>query len=69
VWTTGWPNTGYWPDLVRTLTPGGLLVVDNVISHADQVADFRELVSTDTRAMNVLAPTGTGALLVVKDPA
>ena len=60
---------GYWPDLVRTLKPGGLLVVDNVISHADQVRDFRALVSADPRVAEALAPTGAGALLVVRDKA
>jgi predicted O-methyltransferase YrrM len=55
----------YWPELVRTLAPGGLLIVDNVISHADQVADFRALVSADVRVREALAPTGAGALLVV----
>src|SRR3954449_12127368 len=28
---------GYWPDLRRTLAPGGLLAVDNVVSHAAEV--------------------------------
>jgi predicted O-methyltransferase YrrM len=55
----------YWPDLVRTLAPGGLLVVDNVLSHADQVADFRALVAADDRVREALAPTGAGALLIV----
>ena len=27
----------YWADLLRALAPGGLLVVDNCVSHADQV--------------------------------
>jgi predicted O-methyltransferase YrrM len=58
---------GYWPDLVRVLRPGGLLVVDNVLSHADQVADFRALVGDDERVTEALAPTGAGALLVVRD--
>lgn len=58
----------YWPDLVRTLTPGGLLVVDNVISHAEQVAGFRELVSATPGITEALAPTGAGALLIVRDP-
>jgi predicted O-methyltransferase YrrM len=58
---------GYWPDLVRALAPGGLLVVDNVLSHADQVADFRALVEADERVRDALAPTGAGALLVVKE--
>ncbi len=35
---------GYWPQLLRVLRPGGLLVVDNVLSHADEVAAFRALV-------------------------
>ena len=56
----------YWKDLVRTLTPGGLLVVDNVLSHADQVAEFRELVSADERITEALSPTGAGLLLIVK---
>jgi predicted O-methyltransferase YrrM len=60
---------GYWPDLVRTLKPGGLLAVDNVISHADQVAEFRALVAADPRVTHALAPTGAGLLLVVRDPA
>ena len=60
---------GYWPDLVRALKPGGLLAVDNVISHADQVRDFRALVSADPRVTEALAPTGAGALLVVREQA
>ncbi len=61
--------SGYWPDLVRVLAPGGLLAVDNVISHADQVAEFRALVSGDARVSEALAPTGAGLLLVVRTPA
>lgn len=59
----------YWPDLVRVLRPGGLLAVDNVISHASQVAEFRGLVSAEPRVSEALAPTGAGLLLVVRDPA
>ncbi|HEY7631903.1 MAG TPA: GrpB family protein [Thermoleophilaceae bacterium] len=59
----------YWPELVRVLRRGGLLVVDNVLSHADQVAEFRALVHADERVSEALAPTGAGALLVVKNTA
>ncbi|MFD7155628.1 O-methyltransferase [Kribbella sp. NPDC059898] len=56
----------YWPDLVRVLRPGGLLAVDNVLSHADQVADFRALVTADDRVGEALTPTGAGVLLIVR---
>jgi predicted O-methyltransferase YrrM len=54
----------YWSDLVRVLPPGGLLAVNNVVSHADEVADFRTLVSADRRVSEALVPTGAGVLLV-----
>jgi predicted O-methyltransferase YrrM len=57
---------GYWPDLVRVLAPPGLLVVDNVISHAGEVAEFRALVEADERVVSSLVPIGAGALLVVR---
>lgn len=57
---------GYWPDLVRTLATGGLLVVDNVISHAEELTAFRSLVQNDARVSEALAPTGAGALLILK---
>jgi predicted O-methyltransferase YrrM len=58
---------GYWPELVRVLRPGGLLAVDNVLSHAEQVADFRALVRSDERVSEATVPTGAGLLLVVRD--
>jgi predicted O-methyltransferase YrrM len=59
----------YWPDLIRVLTPGGLLVVDNVLSHAAEVRELRELIAAESTVTEALAPTGAGALLVVRDPA
>jgi predicted O-methyltransferase YrrM len=59
---------GYWPDLVRVLRPGGLLAVDNVVSHAGQVEEFRALVAADDRVGEALVPTGAGVLLVVAHP-
>jgi predicted O-methyltransferase YrrM len=56
----------YWPDLRRVLRPGGLLAVDNVLSHAEQVADFRALVSADETVREAVSSTGAGVLLVVK---
>jgi predicted O-methyltransferase YrrM len=58
---------GYWPDLVRVLAPRGLLVVDNVISHASELVEFREVVAGDERVMEALCPTGAGALLITHE--
>jgi predicted O-methyltransferase YrrM len=58
----------YWPDLLRTLSAGGMLVVDNAVSHEDEIAEFRELVEGDDGVMEALVPIGAGALLVVKGP-
>ncbi|MET9255409.1 class I SAM-dependent methyltransferase [Streptomyces sp. NPDC003717] len=57
---------GYWPDLVRTLAPSGLLAVDNVLSHADQVAGFRALVEADPRVVQTVVTVGAGLLLVLR---
>jgi predicted O-methyltransferase YrrM len=59
---------GYWPDLVRTMAGGAMLIVDNVISHEHELVEFRELVEGDAQVMDALVPIGAGALLVVKQP-
>ena len=56
----------YWPNLLRVLRPGGLLVVDNVLSHADEVQTFRKLVHDEDRVTEAVVPIGAGALLVVR---
>ena len=57
---------GYWPQLRRVLAPGGLLVVDNCVSHADQVAEFRELVESSEGFESVLLTVGAGLLLITR---
>jgi predicted O-methyltransferase YrrM len=59
---------GYWPDLLRALRPGGLLVVDNVVSHADEVAAFLALVSTEPAVTSAQVPIGAGVQLIVRNP-
>jgi predicted O-methyltransferase YrrM len=58
---------GYWPDLIRVLRPGGLLAVDNVLSHAEEVRELRALVNTEERVSEAVVPTGAGLLLVVRE--
>jgi predicted O-methyltransferase YrrM len=58
---------GYWPDLLRTLRPnGGVLAIDNVISHADEVAEATALIEAEPGVETVLAPIGAGLRLVVR---
>ena len=59
--------SGYWPDLLRALRPGGLLVVDNVLSHAEEVKPFRDLVEDEDGVIESVVPVGAGVLLVVRD--
>jgi predicted O-methyltransferase YrrM len=60
------PYPGYWPDLVRTVRRGGLLAVDNAISHAGELVGFRAVVDADARVVSSLVPVGAGVLLVVR---
>ena len=57
---------GWWPDVRRVLRDGGLLAVDNVLSHPDQVADLRALVDADPGLRSTVSAVGKGLLLAVK---
>lgn len=56
----------WWPDLQRILANGGLLVVDNVLSHADQVVLFREHVDQTEGLRSLVLPIGAGLLIIAK---
>jgi predicted O-methyltransferase YrrM len=61
---------GYWPDLLRALrADGGLLAVDNVLSHADELADFTALVEAEPSVSSCVVPCGAGLRLVARGPA
>jgi predicted O-methyltransferase YrrM len=57
---------GWWPALKRVLRPGGLLVVDNAISHRSEMAPFVALISADAAFVTSLVPVGNGEFLAVK---
>jgi len=57
---------GWWPYLRRVLRPGGLLIVDNATSHAEQMAPFVTLVTADPGFATCLVPVGKGEFLAVK---
>jgi predicted O-methyltransferase YrrM len=56
----------YLPDLKRILPPGGLLAVDNAISHEHELVEFSTLVAADDDLLSSLVPIGAGLLLVVR---
>jgi len=59
--------TGYWPELLRSLRPaGGLVAIDNVLSHAAEVAAFGALIDAEPSVVSALVPIGAGVRLVVR---
>ncbi|MBD2703471.1 class I SAM-dependent methyltransferase [Spirosoma sp. BT702] len=57
---------GWWNLLFAILKPGGLMVVDNAVSHEAELADFTLLLNQSTSVETSLAPLGNGELLVWK---
>ena len=56
----------WWPALKRILRAGGLLVVDNATSHAEEMAAFTDAVQADGAFTTSLVPVGKGEFLAVK---
>lgn len=55
----------YWPYLQQMLlSPGTVLIVDNVISHAAEVKDFMTGVKEDGRFMTTTLSLGAGLLMI-----
>lgn len=58
---------GWWKHLKSCLRPGGLIVVDNAISHAHEMEEFQQLLRDDSELSTSLVPIGKGELLILKD--
>ncbi|MEU9456923.1 class I SAM-dependent methyltransferase [Streptomyces sp. NPDC048277] len=56
----------YLPQLRRVLKPYGVLAVDNAVSHRDQVAAFRELLTAEKEFAVALHEVGDGVLTGVR---
>jgi len=50
----------WWPHPVRVLCAGGVLAIDNVLSHADQVAPFLTLLAGDANILGATVAVGKG---------
>lgn len=60
--------TNYWPHLDRLLQkPGSLLIVDNVVSHQEQVKNFIALIRNNPTYTLTIDPIGAGLLFVTKE--
>ena len=61
------PYVQYWPHVLRVLRPhGGMLAIDNVLTHASQVAEVTALIEAEPSVTTVSVPSGAGLRLVVR---
>jgi predicted O-methyltransferase YrrM len=58
--------SAWWPSLQTALAAGGMLVVDNAVSHAGEMKEFIEQVATTPGWRSVVVPVGKGELLALK---
>ena len=56
----------WWGDLRRILMPGGVIVVDNAISHAAEMQTFANIVRNMPGFLTTLIPIGKGELVILK---
>lgn len=56
----------YWPALRRALRPGGLLIVDNALSHPAEVLPLQQQVARDPSWGTVTLPIGKGEWMALK---
>jgi predicted O-methyltransferase YrrM len=57
---------GWWPWLEKIIAPGGLLVVDNAISHAREMVGFTAQVRATPGWRALMIPVGKGELVALK---
>jgi predicted O-methyltransferase YrrM len=56
---------GYVRDLLRVLAPGGVLAVDNVCSHEQELAEFTTLIEAEAGLTQTVVPVGAGLRVAV----
>jgi predicted O-methyltransferase YrrM len=57
---------GWWPHPARVVRPGGLLAMDNVLSHPDEVAPVLALLDADPSFTGETVAVGKGLYLAVR---
>jgi predicted O-methyltransferase YrrM len=56
----------WWPHPTRVLRGGGVLVVDNALSHADEIAPVLGLLERDAQLAVTTIPVGKGELVALR---
>lgn len=56
----------WWPHIGRVLAPGGLIIMDNALSHAAEVRPFLEVVAQTPGYESLLLPLDQGVQLICK---
>jgi len=56
----------WWPHPVRVLRTGGVLIVDNALSHPAEIEPVRELLEHDERLSVTTIPVGKGELVALR---
>jgi predicted O-methyltransferase YrrM len=56
----------WWPDPVRVLRSGGVLVADNALSHPTEIAPLRELLEREPGLVTTTIPVGKGELVALR---
>jgi predicted O-methyltransferase YrrM len=56
----------WWPHPVRVLRVGGVLVIDNALSHPDEIEPVRTLLERDGRLSVTTIPVGKGELVALR---
>ena len=56
---------GWWPDIRRALD-WGMLVVDNAVSHENEMRPFLNLIRTEADLDQVVLPVGKGQLIITR---
>jgi predicted O-methyltransferase YrrM len=57
----------WWQELQRVLVPGGLMVVDNAVSHAKEIEGLVKAIQRTHRYVTSLVPVGKGEFLILKE--
>jgi predicted O-methyltransferase YrrM len=58
--------SGWWPWIQSVLAPGGLLVVDNAVSHAREMEGFIANVRAEPGWRSLVVPIGNGEFVALK---